>query len=117
MRPEFLILSLLVGLGTYLTRLLPLLVALRRETPEAEGESGEPAGGWLAGALRYVGPSIIVGLLVTSVLPQPGVGYAAELLKTGAALVPTVCVAVRFKNLGLTVLVGVLSYWLASMVV
>ena len=115
MRPEFLILSLLVGLGTYLTRLLPLLVALRRGTSETE--SGEAVGGWFAGALRYVGPSIIVGLLVTSVLPQPGEGDATELLKTGAALVPTVYVAVRFENLGLTVLVGVLSYWLSSMVV
>jgi branched-subunit amino acid transport protein len=116
-RPEFLVLFLLVGLGTYLTRLLPLLVALRRETSEAEGGSEEPTGGWFTGALRYVGPSIIVGLLVTSVLPQPGEAFGPGLLKTGVALVPTVFVALRFRDLGLTVLVGVLFYWLVSVAV
>ena len=116
MGPEFLVLFLLVGLGTYLTRWLPLLVALRRETSGAE-EGPEGRSGWFADALRYVGPSIVVGLLVTSVLPQPGEGFGPDLLKTGAALVPTVFVTLQFRNLGLTVLVGVLFYWLVSVAV
>jgi hypothetical protein len=39
------------------------------------------------------------------------------LLTTVVALVPTVLVAVRFGNLGLTVLAGVLAYWLTWMLI
>ena len=39
------------------------------------------------------------------------------LLRTAIAFVPTVLVAVRFGNLGLTVLAGVLAYWFASLLV
>jgi branched-subunit amino acid transport protein len=108
MKADLLVLFLLAGAGVYLTRVLPLLGALRRQ-------AGEPVArpkGFLGSALRFVGPSVIAALLVSSVLPQPGQGSLPVLLTTAIALVPTVLVAVRFANLGLTVLAGVLAYWL-----
>lgn len=113
MRAELLLLFLVVGAGNYLMRFLPLLWVLRRE----ETEPGEPkdAADSPDGLLPFVGPSVVVALLVTSVLP--GAGNGAELVRTGAALLPTLVVAVRFGNLGLTVLVGVAAYWIFSLVV
>ncbi len=57
----------------------------------------------------------MVALLVTSVLPEASDG--ARLVRVGIALLPTLVVAVRSGNLGLTVLVGVTAYWLISLVV
>lgn len=111
MRTEYVMLFLVVGAGVYLTRLAPMLVAMRRE--EASGDEVESAaepGGWL----RFVGPSIIAALLVTSVLPQPEEEMWTELSRAALALVPTIFVAVRFRNLGLTVLAGVCCYWAIS---
>jgi len=114
MRTEFVLLFLIVGIGNYLMRFLPLLWALRG----AETEPGEPKGAAsmkLGGLLPFVGPSVVVALLVTSVLPE--VGDTAGVIRTAIALLPTLAVAMRFGNLGLTVLVGVSAYWLVSLVV
>jgi branched-subunit amino acid transport protein len=63
-----------------------------------------------------VGPSVVVALLVTSILPETfEAGYGAESARTGLALLPTLVIAVRSGNLGLTVLVGVAAYWLVSL--
>ncbi|HLL40475.1 MAG TPA: hypothetical protein VK357_12535 [Rubrobacteraceae bacterium] len=72
MRPELLLLFLAVGMGNYLMRFLPLLLALRR----GETEPGEPKDvtGGVGGLLTFVGPSVVVALLVTSVLPGAGNG-------------------------------------------
>jgi len=104
----------LIGLGVYLTRLVPLLLALRRGA--GDGETDETPGA-MDGWLGFVGPSVIAALLVTAVLPQPGQALWPDLARTGVALLPTVAVAVGFKNLGLTVLVGIFSYGLASAVI
>ncbi len=111
MRVELLALFLLVGAGIYLMRLLPLLFALRRGAEaETRGASG--------GVLPLVGPSVVAALLVTAVLPEDsGTGYGAELVRNLIALIPTLVVAVRSGNLGLTVLVGILAYGLVSLAV
>ena len=111
MRVELLLLFLVVGVGNYLMRFLPLLWALRGGEAETRGA----ASGGLGGLLPFVGPSVVVALLVTSVLPEAGDG--AGLIRVGIALLPTLVVATRSGNLGLTVLVGVLAYWLTSLVV
>ena len=105
------LLSLVVGLGNYLMRSLPLLLALRR----GEAEGGDAGGVRLGGLLPFVGPSVVVALLVTSVLPE--VQDVLGLIRTGIALLPTLFVATRSNNLGLTVLVGATAYWLISLVV
>jgi branched-subunit amino acid transport protein len=111
MRTELLLLFLVVGAGNYLMRFLPLLWALRRETT---GEGSRTSGNELLdGLLPFVGPSVVAALLVTSILPEAW--HGTELLRTGLALLPTLFIAVRSGNLGLTVLVGVLAYWLVSL--
>jgi branched-subunit amino acid transport protein len=113
-RVEFLLLFLVAGAGNYLMRFLPLLWALRRGATGGE-ESRTAGSSTLGGLLPFVGPSVVVALLVTSVLAEASSG--AELIRTGVALLPTLAAAVQTRNLGLTVLVGVLAYWLVSMVV
>ncbi len=111
MRTELLLLFLVVGAGNYLMRFLPLLWALRRGTTREGSET--PRNGLLDGLLPFVGPSVVAALLVTSILPEAWNG--TELLRTGLALLPTLFIAVRSGNLGLTVLFGVLAYWLISL--
>ena len=111
MRVELLLLFLVVGLGNYLMRFLPLLWALRWGEAETRGV----AGGGLGGLLPFVGPSVVVALLVTSLLPEALDGRGA--VRAGIALLPTLVVAMRLGNLGITVLVGVVAYWLSSLIV
>ena len=106
-----LLLFLVVGVGNYLMRFLPLLVALRQRARTGQ----EPATG---GLLPFVGPAVVVALLVTSLLPgDPATRYDLDLVRNGLALVPTLIVALRFGNLGLTVLTGVFAYALVTLVV
>lgn len=110
MRPELLALFLVVGLGNYLMRSLPLLLALRRSDPGEEARNAS-ATKRRPDPLALVGPCVVVALLVTTVLPAVGEpGFAAGLARNLAALLPTAFVAARTRNLGLTVLVGVVSY-------
>ena len=111
MRVELLLLFLVIGVGNYLMRFLPLLWALRWREAETRGT----AGGGLGGLLPFVGPSVVVALLVTSLLPEAS--DWAGLVRAGIALLPTLVAAVRYDNLGLTVLVGVTAYWLISLIV
>ena len=111
MRVELLLLFLAVGLGNYLMRFLPLLWALRWKEAET---SHYAASGRLGGLLPFVGPSVVVALLVTS-LPTEALGWMV-MLRTGIALLLTLVVAVRYDNLALTVLVGVAVYWLILLV-
>ena len=108
------LLFLSVGIGNYLMRFLPLLWALRG----AETEPGEPRDAVstkLGGLLPFVGMSVVGALLVTSVFPE--VEDTAGAVRTATALLPTLAVAMRFGNLGLTVLVGVSAFWLVSLLV
>jgi len=107
---ELLLLFLVVGVGNYLMRFLPLLWALR--WGETRGAASGGVGGLL---LPFVGPSVVVALLITSLLPE--VLDGAGLIRAGITLLPTLVVAVRYANLGLTVLVGVTAYWLISLLV
>ncbi len=107
-----LLLFLVVGVGNYLMRFLPLLIALRhRERTGQEAATG--------GLLPLVGPAVVVALLVITVLPKDSsAGYDAEpLIRNAAALIPTLLVALKFGNLGLTVITGVFAYALITLVV
>lgn len=133
-RAELVALFLAVGAGTYLMRALPLLAALgylgkgRRRRAEGQGAGGATARASGPGAaaategdfmfaLRLVAPAVIAALLASSVLPAPSAPDLWRQLGVSlAALVPTAWVAARRRNLGLTVLAGVASYWALSLV-
>ena len=106
-----LLIFLAVGVGNYLMRFLPLLFALRHREGTAQDAPTK-------GLLPLVAPAVVVALLVTSLLPgDPAAGSDAELVRNAVALVPTLLVAIKFGNLGLTVLTGILAYALISLVV
>lgn len=111
MRLDLFLLFLLVGAGNYLMRAVPLLLALRRTKPEEQDTVESGTSGVL---LPLVGPSVVMALLVTSVLPEAS-GFGAESVRYAVALLLTLVVAVKYGNLGLTVLAGVLAYGLISL--
>ncbi|WP_324715835.1 AzlD domain-containing protein [Carboxydochorda subterranea] len=114
-RPEMLALFLAAGIGTYLMRLIPLLAALGR-TPAGASQSPGRAGSVMR-ALSLVAPAVIGALLVSALLPaRPGPGLPRETGIALVALVPTTWTALRWRHLGLTVLVGVVSYWAVALV-
>ena len=114
MSAEFLVVLLVLALGTYLMRAVPLLSALPRREAERERAGGSTL-------LRLAVPAIMVALLVTALLPAPSEtplqseAFRREVYLAAAALVPTTAVALRTDSLGLTVVVGVASYWLISL--
>ena len=112
MRVELLLLFLVVEVGIYLMRLLPLLPwSLRREAGASSGRRRAGRSAAPRGAVRRRGAAGGVGPPEGS-----GPGNGAELARNAGALVPTFVVAHRFGNLGLTVLVGVLAHGLVSLV-
>lgn len=110
-------LILVVGIGTYLMRATPLLAALLRYSePEREEEADTSSSG-LTEVLRLVGPAVIAALLVTSLIPDPSApGFFPDLALNAVALVPASLAAIRWKNPGLTVLIGIASYVLVATV-
>jgi branched-subunit amino acid transport protein len=64
--------------------------------------------------LPLVGPSVIAALLVMSVLPEV-FGFGAGLARHAVALLITLAVALKYGNLGLTLLAGVLACGLVSL--
>jgi branched-subunit amino acid transport protein len=109
-------LFVVVGLGNYLMRCLPLLISLRHRE-ERPPDAADGAGAPDDRPFSLVGPCVVVALLVTSLLPQGDEPpFGARMALDLVALVPTVLVAWRTRNLGLTVLVGVLAYWSISSV-
>lgn len=86
---------LLVALGTYLTRVVPLSIKIRR------AENFETL-------LSYSSSALLSALFVTSLVSFPlnilGLGVSA------ATLIFVVLTYLRWENLGLSVLVGVVGH-------
>ena len=113
-RAEILVLCIVVGLATYLIRFVPFLIA--QHLGSREGDTPQSSSGSRGfKVLELIGPSIVAALLITSILPQPDeADFGLQLIRSLLALTPTLIVAVLWKSLGLTVLVGISSYWLAT---
>lgn len=115
-RPEILVLCVVIGLVTYLIRFVPFLIAQRlgnREDGSSRDSSVPDRPGFRM--LELIGPSIVAALLITSILPQPDEAeFGLQLVHSLLALIPTLIAAMRWKSLGLTVLVGIGSYWLVT---
>lgn len=114
-RPEILVLCIAVGLTTYLIRFVPFLIAQRfgNQTDSATRGTSESTS---LKILELIGPSIVAALLITSILPQPGeANFGLQLTRSLLSLTPALISALLWRNLGLSVVIGVSSYWLISL--
>lgn len=94
-----------MALATYLPRMIPLVLLSNRQIPP-----------WLADWLDLI-PAAILGALLAPGL-FAGETRALELGRPELiAAFPTVAVALKTRSLGLTVVVGMLCYWLIGKVV
>lgn len=91
----------LLGLATYATRALPLLLGLR--PPERLGRF-----------LDYVAPAVVAALLAPSLLLPQGEWISPVANPWLLAALPTAWVAYRSRSLGLTTLAGVVLFALFS---
>ena len=101
--PDYLFLLVGMGLVTYLPRMLPLVVLAHRRLPQEVVE-------WL----NFVPVAILSALVAPGLFAESThrsfVFGRLELL----VAVPTLLYAVRTRSLGGTVMVGMLLYWLGS---
>lgn len=118
-RPEILVLCLGVGLTTYLIRFVPFLIA-RRLGDRKGGVSKDydtPRGRGLR-VLELIGPCIVAALLITSILPGPDEAeFGLQLVRSTLALAPVLISALIWRNLGVSVVIGISSYWLADILI
>jgi len=100
---EYIILIIGMGLVTYLARLIPLLVLSRRNLPK-----------WLSEGLDIIPvailSAILLPLLVTSGEPKRIEFFQPELL----VAIPTFIFALKTRSLSLTIVLGMLLFWIAS---
>ncbi len=98
---DSLVLIVIVAVGTYLSRAGMILLLAGRDLPEP-----------VLRALRHVGPAVLAALVVTFVAdpeaPWRGI-TTAEL----AGLVASAGTHYRWKSLGLTLVVGMVVFWIS----
>lgn len=103
MNRDFLLLVAGMALVTYLPRWLPLALLTGRRLPA-----------WLTEWLELV-PAAILGALLAPSLFVSGEARQLDLLRPElVAAVPTFAWAVKTRSLAGTVVVGMLSFWLAD---
>jgi len=117
---ELLWLFLVVGVGTYLMRAVPLLMARRpgaATRPPDSSRAREEADGALVW-FRLVAPAIVAALLVGALLPPRATpGGWQEYVAPWVAAVASAWTQARWGNLGLTVLSGVVVFGLVTWVI
>jgi len=100
-REEYLICILGMGLVTYFPRWLPLAVLSGREIPEI-----------LKRWLSFIPVSILSALVANAVFIDASTGVFHVFQKGFFAAVPTLVFALKTRSLGMTVIVGMLLYWI-----
>lgn len=99
--PEYLLIILGMGLVTYLPRVLPLLLLAQRRLPQGLID-------WLS----------LIPVAILAALLAPGLFLSSheQTLTLGKpelyAAIPTFLFALRTRSLGLSVIIGMSSYWL-----
>jgi branched-subunit amino acid transport protein len=94
-----------VGIATYLMRLIPLALTVRRG-----GADEQRLPPLLARFFAGVGPSFVAVFLVYSILPGSAAVDPLQVLLKVAALLPVAVVYLRTRNLGSAVLFGLVVY-------
>lgn len=103
------LLVLLVAIGTYLMRLLPLWVTLGANPARTSGNKA------FSRALALAAPAIIAALLVASVVPAKPDATVSEMARRLVGLL-VAAVAFRWRpNLAMAVFVGVAVYAVLSL--
>jgi branched-subunit amino acid transport protein len=100
-REEYLFCILGMGLVTYLPRWLPLAVLSGREIPEIFRK-------WLS----FIPVGILSALVAKAVFIDPSTGGFEVFQKSFFAALPTLAFALKTKSLGMTVIVGMFTYWI-----
>jgi len=98
---EYYVATILVGVGTYLSRFLPIYFKERFKKLRSVGEF-----------LTYSSTALISALFITSL-----VSFPVELKNTGISVIALVFVFAsykKWKNLGFSVLIGVIVHLLLS---
>ena len=100
-----LLIVVVIGVGTYLTR-LSFVAAFAR--------SGVPA--WMAAPLRYVAPAVLAAIVAPAVIAPEGVVDVTGSNPKFFAGVLALVVAIRTKSVSWTIVVGMASLWLLQAV-
>lgn len=100
-------LSCIIGMGlvTYLPRWFPLVVLSGREIPEIFRR-------WLG----FIPVSILSALVAKAIFIDTSTGSFAVFQKNFFAAIPTLAIAFWTRSLGLTVISGMLAYWILGMI-
>ncbi|HPC73200.1 MAG TPA: AzlD domain-containing protein [Syntrophales bacterium] len=104
MNTDILLLSFFMGLVTYIPRWFPLAFLSRRRLP-----------GWFTTWLDFI-PVSILSALVAPALITSGEPRHMDILRPELFVaVPTFIIALKTRSLGLTVVAGMLLFWVAGM--
>lgn len=92
----------LIGVGTYLTRLSFIGAFGARQMPV-----------WLERPLRYVAPAVLAAITLPEVLmPKGTVDVVPSSNPRVLAALVAVAVAIKVKNVGVVIVVGMVALWL-----
>jgi branched-subunit amino acid transport protein len=105
MHKDLVLLVAAVGIATYLMRLMPLALTVRRG-----GNDDRRLPPRLERFFAGVGPSFVAVFLVYSILPGAGAIDPVDVLLKVAALLPVAAVYLKTRNLGSAVLFGLVAY-------
>lgn len=93
---------IIIGLGTYLTRLSFI---------GAFGERAMPA--WMEVPLRYVAPAVLGAIVLPAVvMPEGIIELAPAVNPRFVAAVVAAVVAAKWRNVSLVIVVGMASLWI-----
>lgn len=103
MRPELVVVAVIVGLGTWLFRAVPARFGNRLVTPNSR----------LAAAMEGIGPAAIATLFVASIMPElSGGGTRILLLLIGSTA--TILTFRLRRNVVLATIAGAIAYGVAA---
>ncbi|MDD4230254.1 MAG: AzlD domain-containing protein [Dehalococcoidales bacterium] len=101
---EYLLLLLGMSLVTYIPRLIPLVALSGRRLPD-----------WLIEWLDLIPVAILAALLFPLLVVSDETGRLDLLRPELIAAVPTAIIALKLKSLSVTVIAGMLLFWVTSL--
>lgn len=96
----YLLIVVVIGLGTYLTRLSFVAAFARGGVPE-----------WLKPPLRYVAPAVLAAIVAPAVIAPRGFVDVSLANPKFFAGVVALAVAIRTKSVAWTILIGMVALW------